>query len=192
MGEKNKALKYKTRNNMKNIKQNIKQEIMEEISDGKVRMKSEYIFMLKTTLAILFVLFLSLFSIYIFSFLAFLSLENYNSQISNSGLFSILKNIKSLPLTLVFIGSLGVYLTSKSTKYFNFGYKKQTVDMVLYSLIFIILSQLIFIFSGGQKMLKEEAFRRRIQLVPVDFLKYRQEKIEMKENKNRTVIEVMR
>lgn len=148
------------------MKEDLKQKILQEIMEDKVKMKPKYFFWLKTFVVAFLTIFFCILTFYIFSFVGYLFIDWGILNAPRFGMMGLMDTIRSLPIFLILLGLLAIYATFKFAKYFEFVYKKKVVNMFLGVFGFIIISQIIFIISGAQKYVKEEAFRRHISLVP--------------------------
>jgi hypothetical protein len=163
------------------MKENIKQKILQEIMEDKVKMKPKYLFWFQTIVLLFSILFTLILSVYIFSFIAFLFVDQGLLLAPRFGMRGILETLSAFPLLLTLLGIFGIYITLKLAKYFEFVYKRKVVNTFLSVLVFIIISQIIFIFSGAQEYIKREAFKRQIPLVPQMFQ-------DMRDRKNPQII----
>ncbi len=159
------------------MKEEIKQKILNEIMKNKVKMKPKYLFWLKTFSFAFAAVFFSLLTFYIFSFIGYLFIDWGLLNTPRFGMMGLLETLRSLPILLIFLGIFAIYMTLRFAKYFSFIYKKNVVNLFSSIFIFIFISQIIFILSGAQEYIKQEAFKRKMPLAP-NILK------EMRDRKN--------
>lgn len=159
--------------NQENIDNSIKNSVLDKIKKDEVKMTPRQFFFMKwLTLSVTSLFFLVL-GMYLLVYVAFLFVDNglmYIPLFTESGLSDF---IVEIPWTLVSLGLISIFLFSVTSKTFYRIYRKPFLFFFFSILFLIILSQIVFVSSGGMQYLKEEAYKQNLKLVPQKFLQFR-------------------
>ena len=146
---------------------------MEKLNSGEVKMTSRNYFILKWLTMFITTVFFGLVAIYIFAYIVFLFVDSGIVYIPIHNFQNLVEFIVEIPWTLVFLGCLSVFLFSRSSKTFYKIYKKPFLTFFFSIIMIILLSHIIFVKIGLMKLIKEEAYREHLQLVPGRLLEFR-------------------
>jgi hypothetical protein len=151
----------------------LQKNVLEKIKSGEVQMTSRRFFIMKwLTLAVTSIFFLIL-GVYIFAYVIFLFVDNGLMIIPFGAEGGILKFIVEIPWTLVILGLVSLFLFSITSKTFYKIYKKPLISFYFSILMCVVISHLILLETGTMKLVKEEAYRAGLRLVPAKLLQFR-------------------
>lgn len=151
----------------------MKEKILEKINSSEVKMTSKKFFALRWLTTFLFAIFFGILAIYIFAYIVFLFVDSGVMYIPLDSFSNLVRFIVEIPWTLVFLGCLSVFLFSRTSKTFYKIYKKPFLNFFFSIIIIILLSHILFVKVGVMKLLKEEAYRDHLKLVPDKLLEFR-------------------
>ena len=144
----------------------LKQNILTQIEQKKIKPKPKWLFAFKAFGLATGVVFIILFAFYILAFLGFVMSERdwiQESTYSLSGLYFL---FNTLPLTMIFLASVMIIVAALTAYKYGLSYKKPFIYTFIGIIIILFASRYIFVMSGLQTYIKEEAFKEHIQLVP--------------------------
>lgn len=144
----------------------LKENILNQIENKKIKPKPKWLFVFKALGATAGLTFIFFFAFYLLAFLGFVMSERdwiQESTYSLSGLYFL---FNTLPLAMIFLAIFMIIVAAITAYKYGLSYKKPFIYTFLGIITVLILSRYIFVLSGLQTYIKEEAFRQNIQLVP--------------------------
>lgn len=146
--------------------QELKTKIFQEIEENKLKPKPKWLFAFKSLGLLLSILFIMLFSFYILAFVGFVLSERDWVQDSTYSLQGVYFLLNTLPISMIFLALCMILVASLTAYKYGLSYRKPFVYTLTVLAVLLLGGRYVFVKSGLQQYIKEEAFRRQIQLVP--------------------------
>lgn len=149
--------------------QELKTKIIAEIEEKNLKPKPKWLFAFKAVGLGLSVLFVFLFALYLLIFVGFVISERDWVQESTYSLSGVYFLLNTLPFSMILLATVMIFIASVTAYRYGLSYKKPFIYIFVSIIVILLLARLVFVESGLQNYIKEEAFRQNVQLVPTSW-----------------------